>query len=199
MAELPSTTPYPDWLSATLASDATGGNNVLPLWLHPLNRESVVVGPAFVVLAGENDNQAVLQAIAAPLPAGSVLVISGHSTSQTATIGGLMALEIQNLGAMGLITDGLVRDSQEIRQLQMPVWCRGTTAVASAKHNPGVLGRPVMIGSALIRNGDLVIADADGIVVWPQENIPDLLKRAQAKYESDNLRLARLQQQRHGS
>lgn len=187
---------FPEWLSATLASDATEGRGVLPSWIRPLKVDWRVVGPAFVVLASEDDNQAVVQAVAAPPLAGSVLVVGGMSTSRTATIGGLMALEIQNLGVAGLVTDGLVRDAQEIRELGFPVWCRGTTPTASAKRGPGAIGGAVAIGGTRVRDGDLVIADDDGVVIWPRERIPELLARAQAKLDADNARLARLRQAR---
>src|SRR6476469_4292418 len=128
---------YPDWLSASLASDATEGRGVLPDWIKTLQSGCRIAGPAFVILACEDDNQAVRAAGAGPFPTGCVLVVGGQSTSRTATIGGLMAMELQQGGVAGLVTDGLVRDSQEIRQLGFPVWCRGTTPTASGKRNPG--------------------------------------------------------------
>lgn len=184
---------YPDWLSSTLASDATQGKNVLPGWIRTLKPDSKLIGPAFLVLASQDDNKAVVLALTAAPPSGCVMVVGGMSTSKTATIGGLMALEIQNAGITGLITDGLVRDAKEIRELGLPVWCRGTTPTASAKENPGVIGETITIGGTMVQQGDLIVADDDGVVVWPKNEIQDLLKRAESKYESDNIRLARLQ------
>ena len=124
-----------------------------------------------------------------------MLVVAGGSTSRTATIGGLMALEMQNAGIVALVTDGLVRDAREIRQLQQfGVWCRGVTPAASYKQGPVVVGGSISIGGILIRDGDLVIADEDGVVVWPKEQIDALLVKADAKRQQDNARLARLQQ-----
>lgn len=184
---------YPDWLNATLASDAAEGLGVMPVFIRPLKSNSRMVGPAFTVLACQDDNSAVVRAVAAPPPSGCVIVVAGMSTSRTATIGGLMGLEMQNLSVVGLVTDGLVRDAVELRELDLQVWCRGTTPIASAKRNPGELGIPVTIGSALVRDGNLVIADDDGVVVWPKEDIEKLLEKAKAKLDKDNARLARLQ------
>jgi 4-hydroxy-4-methyl-2-oxoglutarate aldolase len=184
--------PYPDWLSATLASDATEGRGVLPPWIRTLWPDARVVGPAFVVQASQDDNAAVVQATATPPPPGCVLVVGGQSTSRSATIGGLMALEMRNLDVAALVTDGLVRDAQEIRQLALPIWCRGVTPTASAKRGPGAVGGNLLIGGALVRDGDLVIADDDGVVIWPAADYQQLLVRARAKLDSDNVRLTRL-------
>ncbi len=186
------TPPYPAWLSATLAADATEGRGVLPTWIKALHTGSRVVGPAFVLLACEDDNAVIRVALTGALPHGCVLVVAGQSTSRTATIGGLMALEFQQAGVAGLITDGLVRDSQELAQLGFPVWCRGTTPTASGKHNPGTIGGSVTIGGALVRAGDWVIADDDGVVIWPQAEGPALLVRAQEKRAADDVRLTHL-------
>jgi 4-hydroxy-4-methyl-2-oxoglutarate aldolase len=150
------------------------------------------VGPTRVVLMSQDDNLAVREAMAGAHAPGTVLVVAGGSTSRTATIGGLMALEMQLVGIAGLVTDGLVRDSREIRESGFAVWCRGVTPTASGKDGPALVGGTVSIGGTVTRDGDLVIADDDGVVIWPRERIEDLLARAKAKLEQDNARLARL-------
>ncbi len=185
---------FPDWLASTLASDATEGRGVLPLWISSLKPDARAVSPAFVALMSQDDNLSVREAIQTPHMSGTVLVVAGGSTSRTATIGGLMALEMQNAGILALVTDGLVRDAREIRQMQQfIVWCRGVTPTASQKQGPVVVGGSVSIGGTLIRDGDLVIADDDGVVIWPKEQIDVLLGKAEAKWQQDNARLARLQ------
>ncbi len=187
---------FPDWLSSTLASDASEGRGVLPSWIGSLKPEARAIGPAFVVLMSQDDNLSVREAIRALPPHGSVLVVAGGSTSHTATIGGLMALEMQHAGIVALITDGLVRDAGEIRQLkQFSVWCRGVTPAASNKQGPVVVGGSISIGGVIVRNGDLVIADEDGVVVWPKEHIEALLGKADVKRQQDNARLTQLQQE----
>lgn len=185
---------FPEWLAATLASDASEGQGVLPNFILPLQSASRVVGPARVALMSQDDNLAIRKFMAAPVTPDTVLVIAGGSTSRTATIGGLLALEMQNAGIAGLITDGLVRDSQEIRQLGFRVWCRGVTPIASQKNGPARVGGSVSIGGIVIRDNDLVIADDDGVVIWPQEHINELFIRAEAKFQLDNKRLAQLQE-----
>jgi 4-hydroxy-4-methyl-2-oxoglutarate aldolase len=189
---------FPDWLASALASDASDGKGVLPPWIGSLKPEAQAIGPAFVVLVSQDDNLSVREAIRAMPRPGSILVVAGASTSRTATIGGLMALEMQNAGILALVTDGLVRDAKEIRQLkQFSVWCRGVTPAASSKRGPVVVGGSISLGGVVVRDGDLVIADEDGVVIWPKEHIDALLGKADVKRQQDNARLAQLQQETH--
>ena len=185
---------FPAWLASTLASDATEGRGVLPPWIGSLKPDARAVGPAFVALMSQDDNLSVREAIKASPPPGSVLVVAGGSTSRTAAIGGLMALEMQHVGIIALVTDGLVRDAKEIRQMGFGVWCRGVTPAASNKNGPAVVGGTVALDGTIIRDGDLVIADEDGVVIWPKEHIDALLVRAEAKWQQDNARLGQLQE-----
>ncbi len=185
----------PDWLASTLAADATEGRGVLPPWISSLKPGTLAVGPAFVALMSQDDNLSVREAMQAPHAPGSVLVVAGGSTSRTATIGGLMALEMQHAGIVALVTDGLVRDAREIRQMQQfSVWCRGVTPAASYKQGPVVVGGSVSLGGILIQDDDMVIADEDGVVIWPKEQIDALLGKADAKRQQDDARLAQLRQ-----
>lgn len=191
----------PDWLTATLAADAvtsgargsSGSRHViLPGMLRPLRPEWRVIGPAYTVQASTDDNLAVNLAVKAPPPHGCVLVVGGHGLSQTATVGDLMAHEFRNLGVAAIVTDGLVRDAQELRALGLPIWCRGVTPIASVKIDPGRVGLGTVIGGVPVQDGDLVIADDDGVVVWPAAEYEALLRAAAVKREADDARMARL-------
>src|SRR5437763_4466703 len=187
---------FSDWLASTLASDASEGKGVLPPWISSLKPEAQAIGPAFVVLVSQDDNLSVREAIVASPRPGTILVVAGGSTSRTVTIGGLMALEMQLAGIVALVTDGLVRDAGEIRQLkQFSVWCRGVTPAASNKQGPVLVGGSISIGGVVVRDGDLVIADEDGVVIWPKEHIDALLGKAGVKRQQDDTRLAHLQQE----
>lgn len=187
---------FPDWLATTLASDAIEGLNVLPYGIAPLWPGCRAVGAARVVLMSQDDNLAVREVMATPLDSGDVLVVAGGSVSRTATIGGLMALEMRQAGIAGLVTDGLVRDARDIRESRFAVWCRGVTPIASHKRGPVMLGGSISIGGVIIRDGDLVIGDDDGVVIWPQERIDELLIKAEEKSRLDTERLAYLQRGR---
>jgi 4-hydroxy-4-methyl-2-oxoglutarate aldolase len=159
--------------------------------LRPLDPTWRLAAPALVVQASQDDNQAVVSALATAT-AGVVLVVSGHGTSRTATIGDIMATDLASRGVVGLVTDGLVRDAAEIRGMRFRVWCRGTTPTAPDKRDPGRVGGTIELGGARVRDGDIVIADDDGIVVWPHEQLAELLAKADARRGSDAERLARI-------
>jgi 4-hydroxy-4-methyl-2-oxoglutarate aldolase len=180
---------FPDWLTATLASDASEGQGVLPYTIRSLAVGNSVVGPARVLMMSRDDNLAVRQFLDGKPLAGCIVVAAGGSVSRTATIGGLLATEMQAAGVAGLVTDGLVRDTKEIRELRFPVWCRGVTPIASQKKGPAIVGGAVSIGGVVVRDGDVVIADDDGVVVWPEERVDELLERARKKFEQDEERL----------
>jgi regulator of RNase E activity RraA len=182
----------PEWLTSTLASDGSAGTGVLPSWIHAISPEISLVGRALVVSVSRDDNAAMRQVPAAVTAPGTVLVVAGGSESRTAVLGDLIARELLAAGVSGLVTDGLIRDSRAVAELGLAVWARGVTPVASRKEAMGHVGGSVTVGGVVVHDGDLVVADADGVVVWPAVDVAELLARADAKRQADDERLARL-------
>jgi len=182
----------PEWLSSTLAADATGGAGALPVWIRALSPAATVTGPALTVTVGRDDNTPMRDVPARIAAPGTVLVVGGASESRTAILGDLVAQELLAAGVAAVVTDGLIRDSLAVAALGLPVWARGVTPVASRKDGVGHVGSGVAIGGVPVADGDLVIADADGIVIWPAARVPDLTPAADAKRQADDERAARL-------
>jgi 4-hydroxy-4-methyl-2-oxoglutarate aldolase len=174
-------TVLPDWLSSTVASDATGGAGALDSSIRALSPERSVAGPALV---GE-----VPAAVPGP---GTVLVVAGAVSSRTAVLGDLVARELLASGVVAVVTDGPIRDSRAVAELGLAVWASGTTPVASSKNGPGHVGGAVVIACVSVHDGDVVVADADGVVVWPAAQLDELLTKAEAKQRADEERLAAL-------
>jgi regulator of RNase E activity RraA len=143
------------------------------------------VGPAFTVQSTADDNTHVRDAIMVPPPRGSILVVAGHEESVRATLGGNLGLELVLRGVLGLVTSGVVRDSAELLEHGLGVWSRGVTPLAPNKGGSGAIGVPVKIGDVEISTGDIVVADDDGVVVWPQAELPGLLASADERNEAD--------------
>lgn len=181
----------PDWLSSTLAADGAGGAGALPPWIRALSPECTVAGPALVVTLGRDDNSPMRQVRAAVTSRGTVLVVTGASESRTAVLGDLVAADLLAAGVAAVVTDGLIRDSRAVAALGLPVWARGVTPVASRKDGVGSVGGRAVIAGVPVADGDLVVADADGVVLWPAERVADYIEAAQAKRTADEARTSR--------
>jgi 4-hydroxy-4-methyl-2-oxoglutarate aldolase len=178
----------PDWLSSTLAADGADGRGALPEWIRALSPQASVAGPALAVCVARDDNSPMRQLADAGIAAGTVLVVAGGSESSTAVLGDLVAADLLRLGIVAVVTDGLIRDSRAVAALGLPVWARGVTPVASRKDGLGRVGGDVVIGGVPVADGDLVVADADGVVAWPASRFDAYVAAADAKRRADEAR-----------
>jgi regulator of RNase E activity RraA len=171
-----------------LAADGAGGTGALPPWIRALSPETTVAGPALTVVVGRDDNTPMRDVPARVAGPGTVLVVGGAGESRTAVLGDLVAAELLRAGVVAVVTDGLIRDSRAVAALGLPVWARGTTPVASRKDGLGQVGGGVVIGGVPVADGDIVVADADGVVVWPVGSVSSFLGRADDKRRADEVR-----------
>lgn len=182
-----------DVLGSTLGSDASGGRGVLGPGIRPLRPGWRLVAPAHVVQVCRGDNGSVRELLdAGSQGSGAVLVVAGAAGSTTSVIGGVTAEELHHAGFAGMITDGPIRDAAEIAAGNFPVWCKGTTPTASTKNWRAGVRDLVVIDGIPARSDDLVLADDDGVVIWPAEGVPAFVAAARAKQQSDDARLERI-------
>jgi regulator of RNase E activity RraA len=109
----------------------------------------------------------------------TILIISQPAGQSCAVVGGIMAARMKHLGALGIIVDGRVRDLSTLRDLNVPVWSRGSSIVgAGAETKAWAVGEEVHIGHCFIRPGDVVMIDyvENGVVVIPRKAVDDVLK-----------------------
>jgi regulator of RNase E activity RraA len=161
---------------AALASVGEGRVAVLsgfePAW--PAAR---LLGPAFTVQGGPGDNLALHHAVARAAP-GDVIVLAVGDERSRAHCGGIVASVARRRGVAGLVLDGAIRDRAELEEVGLPVFHRGVSPLKPAKDGPARLGAPVEIDGVRIEPGDLVAADADGVVVGPRAAADELLAAA---------------------
>jgi regulator of RNase E activity RraA len=124
---------------------------------------------------------------------GDVLVIDGKADLTSALMGTIMMTACKQLGLGGVVIDGAVRDSLELAEMDFPVFSFGTNPNGPTKNVPGRIGHPVSCGGVLVRSGDLVLADADGVVVIERERVEALLPLARKKVEDEAARIAQIQ------
>ncbi|MDX3229956.1 RraA family protein [Streptomyces sp. ME19-01-6] len=146
--------------------DALGRLGMPDGGITPLWEGCRAVGSALTVLTVAGDDLAVIDAVAHIEP-DDFLVINGFGYPGRAVMGDILSQYFSSRGAVGAIVDGAVRDRDEIRQQQFPVWSRSVTPAGPWKHGPGAVGTPVAIGGVVINPGDVVVADADGVVALP--------------------------------
>lgn len=110
------------------------------------------------------------------LKPGHVLVMDARRDTSTGTLGDILALRAQVRGAAGVVTDGGLRDSAAVTELGLPVYHAGEhPSVLGRRHVPWDTGVPIACGGALVQPGDLLVGDADGVVVIPPDIADELI------------------------
>lgn len=173
-----------------MASDASGGHGVLDSSVRPVRAGLSVAAPASTIRIAADDNLDLRQALKSAAVRGTILVVAGGATSRAACMGGNLARDINEAGVVAVVTDAPIRDSMEILEVGLPVWSRGLTPIAPGKRGGGQVGGTVELAGVEVEPGDWVIADDDGVVVWPREQVGALRERA-AELERAEQQMAR--------
>lgn len=142
-----------------------------------------VAGPAFTVRGVGGDNLALHHAVLAA-PAGSVLVADMQGAAH-GHWGEILAVAAQSRGITGLVIDGGVRDVDELARIGFPVFARTTTVVGTVKDYAGDFESPVRIGGIVVRAGDVIVGDADGVVVLPAEAAAEVVAKADQRVSDE--------------
>jgi len=98
---------------------------------------------------------------------GDVIVLANDAYTGTAAIGDLVAGMMRNRGIAAFVTEGLARDKAGIVEAGLPLFAAGVVPTSPAANGPGVVGAPIICGGVAVRSGDIVVGDADGVVVVP--------------------------------
>lgn len=176
-------------VSASQVGDSMGRLNIMDSKLAPIGSFDRLVGRAYTVQTAGGDNKMIHDAIHEISP-GEVLVVDGQAAIHRALIGELIAERYQRAGCAGFVVDGAVRDAEEISDLNFPVYARAVTPGGPYRNGPGHLQRAVSVGGVVVKPGDWIVGDRDGIAVVPYEEASEIAKRAKSKLEHE------LQQQR---
>ena len=96
-----------------------------------------------------------------------------------------MALACQMRGIAGVVIDGSCRDSEDIKELGLPVFVRGFNPSGTVKASLGKVNVPVTCGGVRVNPGDMVLGDCDGVVVIPREKEDQVFEKAQAKFAKE--------------
>jgi 4-hydroxy-4-methyl-2-oxoglutarate aldolase len=154
---------------------------------------SRAAGPARTVRCGQDDNLMVHAAMAEVQP-GEVLVLTMPEPRPVALIGELLATQAKAHGAVALLVDASVRDVEDLVEIGLPIWARWTRVRGATKDAPGVIGDPVSVGGAEIRQGDAVVLDADGVAVVESQRAQEVLEAARERAEKERVKRQKLEE-----
>ncbi|MFF2961767.1 RraA family protein [Streptomyces sp. NPDC057963] len=171
-------------ISPTTLADLLGREQVMDIGIRPL-WPSVprVAGPAFTVRCPPGDNLMLHAAIHRAEP-GSVVVVEAGDVDY-ALAGGNVCAVARRRGIAAFVTDGVIRDLAEVREMGFPVFARGVVPVPGAKKAVGPLNTPVRCGGVSVHAGDIVVADEEGIVVTPRARREQVLLDARKKLAAE--------------
>jgi 4-hydroxy-4-methyl-2-oxoglutarate aldolase len=153
--------------------DAMGGSGALDWRIKPIVGASLF-GIALTCDCGAADNLALIAA-AGECEKGDVLVAATGGSTAAAVTGDLLLGVARNRGAVGIVTDGLVRDLADLEALRMPVYALGLIPNSPGRRGPGTVGLPIVCGGRAIASGDVIVGDRDGVVAVPRALIEETL------------------------
>jgi len=158
----------------TQIADCGGPVGVVGPPLRHLAGGEQICGPAVTVWTKPGDILYVLKAVDL-VAAGDVLVVDGGGREDAAVIGDIAGLALVGRDCDGMVVDGAVRDLEGLREVGLPTFARGAHPATGSNQGPGAINVVVQCGGVTVRPGDVIRADASGVVVVPQEHLTQVL------------------------
>lgn len=148
--------------------------------MRPLNRGLHVAGPAVTAYCAPGDNLMMHRALYLA-KAGDILVVACQSEDSGAQWGDVAAQYAKHKGLAGVIVHGCIRDTDTLERLRFPVWSTAISPAHPEKSGPGLVNAPIVCDGVLVRPGDLVVADGDGVLVIARQEAEATIARARQR------------------
>lgn len=180
-------------LGVSTVHEAMGKRGLVEPVLRPVYPGARIAGRAITVLSHPGDNLMIHAAIE-QCGEGDILVVTTTSPSTDGMFGDLFAAALKARGTLGLVINAGVRDVADLRQMGFPVWSKAVHSQGTNKLNPGSINVPVQLPGTSVRPGDAIVADDDGVVVVPRDEISQVAENAQARADNEAEKRAQFEQ-----
>lgn len=180
-------------LEAATLHEAGGRIGVMPWQIKPVSAGMRVCGPAVTVHSPGGDNLWLHRAIYVAQP-GDVLVVHVSDAHDFGYWGEIMSCAAHARGLAGLVIDGCVRDGAVLADFGLPVFSRGLCIRGTGKDYGacGWINHPTLFGDLVVRPGDLIVGDTDGVVAIPRQRASEIVSAAQQRQRKEAAILERL-------
>lgn len=171
-------------LGTSTLHEAQGRTGALPSTIRPVWKGAFLAGPALTVKVKPGDNLAIHHAVAIAAP-GDILLVESGGYPDSGVWGEVLTIAARHKGIQGLVVNGSVRDVDRLEALGFPVFSRGISMGGTTKDDPGLLGGAIHFGETEIHQGDILVADTDGVLVIKQAELETVLLAAKVREEKE--------------